>query len=106
VCDAEGELRRAQKRVAVGRRAQHRLGADAAAGAAGAVFDDDLLTEIAARLVSGEAAQQVGRAAGRIRNDERHDAVWIAALRMRGGDRGCDEERAADAANAGQLVHS
>ena len=82
VRDAEGELGRAQERVAVGRRAQHRLGADAAARTARAVLDHDLPSEIAARLVGGEAAQKVGRAAGRIRHDERHRAVRIAALRV------------------------
>ena len=46
------------------------------------ILDHDLPSKIAARLVGGEAAQKVGRAAGRIRHDERHRAVRIAALRV------------------------
>src|SRR5262249_30042204 len=103
---AEGRLRRAPGRVAVGRRAQYRLGADAAAGAAGAVLDHHLLTEIAARLVGGEAAQEVRGAARRIRDDECHHAVWITALRLRGTDQRCDKKRATDAANAAKHAHS
>ena len=73
--DAVAELRDAQQRVAVGRRTQHLLDADTAAGAARPVLDHHLLAERRARLLAGVAAQQVGGAAGRKRHDQRDRAA-------------------------------
>ena len=82
--DAVAELRVAQERVAVGRRAHHLLDADAAAGAAGPVLDHHLLAERRARLLAGVAAQQIGGAAGRKRHHQRDRPRREIVLRLRG----------------------
>ncbi len=64
-----GPVRADQQRIAVGRRARHELGADAAAGA-GAVVDHHRLSERLADLIADDAADNVGIAAGRERHDQ------------------------------------
>ena len=89
--DAVAELRRAQERVAVRRRAQHLLHADAAAGAAGPVLDHHLLAEHCGRLLGGVAAEQIRRAAGRQRHHHGDVPRRKRALRLRGAaDQGAE----------------
>ena len=57
--------------VAVGRRPGHRLGRDRAARA-GAVLDDDRLTEVVRHPLRNRAADEVRRAAGREADDDLH----------------------------------
>ena len=71
--DAEG--------VTVGRGIGDRLGADRAAGAA-AVVDDERLPKLASHALGGDAADDVGRAAGRERDDQR-DGLRRIRLRER-----------------------
>ena len=63
--------------VAVGRGIGHASGAGHAAGAAD-VLDHDLLAENLAHARRHDAAEHVGRAAGRERNDHRHRLGRIA----------------------------
>jgi hypothetical protein len=56
--------------VAVRRRARD-LGGANGAGRAGRIFDDDILAECALHTVSEDAAERIGRPAGRERHDDR-----------------------------------
>jgi hypothetical protein len=66
----ERAVDRHQQRVAVGRGLRDDLGADDGVGAR-PVVDDDLLAQIFAHLLADEAAEEIGGAARRERNDER-----------------------------------
>ena len=73
-----------QDRVAVGRRLRHHVGADRAAGA-GAVLDDDILSELPADLLHHDARDDVARTA----RTERHDHGDVARRPvLRGGGSG------------------
>ena len=88
---------REQEGVAVGRRARRRLRADRVAGAR-PVLDDDLLAERARQPVAEQPADDVGRAAGGLRDDEL-DRLRGPALRVGAGGREQQRqkrERAAD----------
>src|SRR3984957_2770272 len=63
-----------QERVAVGRGARDGCGADVAGGA-GAVLDQDRLAERLIEMSADDARQDVGRAAGRERDDEGERAI-------------------------------
>ena len=58
-----------QQRVAVGRRAGDELGRDVAGGA-GPGLDDELLAELLRQPLRDQARGDVGRAAGRLADDE------------------------------------
>jgi hypothetical protein len=85
-----------QDRVAVGRRGEESLNADDARGAR-AVVDDDRLAELGAHLVGKKARRDVGRAAGRSRNDDAYGFArkGLGAVRRGAGD-GNDGERCGD----------
>jgi hypothetical protein len=80
--------RRDQQRVAVGRRACRRFGADGVAGA-GPVLDHQCLPLRAADLVGEQPCQRVGAAAGGRRHDDLDGACRL-------GRRGRDAQRARD----------
>ena len=84
--DGERAVRADEQRVAVGRRARHRFGADAAAGAA-AVVDHHRLAERARDPFADQAADDVGIAAGRERHDQMDRPVRI-------GGEGCARHEA------------
>ena len=83
----ERAVDRHQQRVAIGRGLGDGLGADDGVGAR-PVVDDDLLAQIFAHLLAHEAAEKIGGAARRERNDERDLARRIGL-----GDRCRNEER-------------
>ena len=92
-----GRDRHHQQRVAVGRGLGRHVGADAAAGAR-PVLDNDLLAQRLAELLGGHARQDVGRLAGRGRDDDAQrlgrPSLWArdgeGKCERRGEDR-CDE---------------
>ncbi len=91
-----------EQRVAVGRRAHRHFGADVGA-AARAVLDHERLAEPNGHPLPEQARQDVGRAAGRDRNDDPHRAGGIALglgerrvrQRRQGGGRGGEMQEAA-----------
>ena len=78
-----------QERVAVRRRARDRAGADIA-GSAGAVLDHDRLAHRLMQMRCDDARQNVGRAAGRPRHQQRDRAARIG---LREGGRGSELRR-------------
>ena len=82
--------------VAVGRRIDHRLGADIAAGA-GAVLDHELLAEMVRQPVAQNAGDDVVRAAGREAHDQVHGPFGILGLRRRRCRQGSAEPSSGDA---------
>jgi hypothetical protein len=80
------------ERVAVGRRAGDTADADAAGGA-GDVFDDDILPERAAHMLSHHAAHHVSWAAGGKRHHHGDRPRWII-VGGRGNDRTAAEQQA------------
>ena len=82
-----------QDGVAVGRRARDRAGADVAGGA-GAVLDHDRLAHRLMQMLADDARQDVGRAAGRPRHDQRDRTARIG---LREGGRGGEAREPASA---------
>ena len=80
--DAVGRDRVQQQRVAVGIRFRDLRGGGRAAGA-GAIADDDRLSERVGKLRPDEPGNEIGRAAGRNGDDELDRAVRIVRLRAR-----------------------
>ena len=75
-------VRHHQQRVAVRRRFRHEVGADDRAGA-GAVLDDERLSQRLLQLLAEIARVDVGRAAGAERHDDAYRFRGIS-LRLRG----------------------
>src|SRR5262249_60310799 len=80
-----------KERIAVRGRPHDHLGADRAGGAR-LVLDDDTLTEQVLGFVGEQRADEIGRPAGRERNDHLDRARWVV-LRLCG----CDECASRDA---------
>ena len=87
VVDRQGAGRAAQQGVAVGLGAPDDLGADIAARA-GAVIDDHRLSPGGGELLADQAAQNVGRAAGREGHDDAHLLGWPSL-----GKGGCGQQQ-------------
>ena len=79
VVDRQGRGRTAQQRVAVRLGAIGDLGADIA-GRAGAIVDDDRLAPGGRKLLADDAAEHVGRSAGREGHDDADLLVGIGCL--------------------------
>ena len=88
--DADRAERGEEQRGAVGLRLRHVVGADRAVGA-GLVLDDDGLAEDVLDLVGDQAADEIGRAAGR-EGDHDVDRLVGKVLRLHGG-RGRGEQQ-------------
>jgi hypothetical protein len=77
--DAVCPLRRTQQRVAIGGRSGHNLGPDIAS-TAGAVLDNENLSENPMQLVGDETRQSIGRPARRHVDDDRDGPARIIGL--------------------------
>ena len=73
-------------------------------GAAGAVVDHDLLPELLAELGAEDARHRVGRAAGRLRNDEPDRLVRV--LRRRAGREHAGEQQRQQSKRAHVTSHA
>ena len=91
--DAVGRDRVQQQRVAVRVRFGDLRGGGRAAGA-GAIADDDRLSERVGKLGADEPGDEIGGAAGRHRDDELNRAVRIVGLRAR--DAGLSKDKSRD----------
>jgi hypothetical protein len=87
--DRDGAVRAGEERVTVRRRGGHERGADDAARAC-AVVDDDLLSELVRQSPGERAHDDIGRAAGRLSDDEADGTFGIRIARRRGGMHICD----------------
>jgi hypothetical protein len=78
-----------EQRIAVGRRANDRLGGDIAAGTR-PILDDEWLTESFRQPLTHQTCHDVRRATGSERNDDAHRSCWIG---LRPRDAGRSRER-------------
>src|SRR5262249_59164365 len=92
LADRERSGRRDEQRVGVGRRLEHRLGAEVR-GCAGPVLDDHRMAPFGGELLAEEARDGVEHVAGRHRHDELDGVTRIVDLRERGCRRDRYEQR-------------
>ena len=90
--DGEDADRSDQKRIAVRLRLLERSGADRPIGA-GAVVDNDRLADALSELGGDEACRDIGRAAGRERNNHGNGALGIAGRVRLCTKNACHDER-------------
>ena len=90
-------------RVAIRRGARDTTDRDRAAGAAD-ILDDDALSERRAHALGQNARGDIGRAAGRERNDQ-GDLLVRIVLRLRAGDAGHGNDSGNERCRDNQLFH-